>query len=210
MPPARSGSTVRRHPPKSPALVALFNLFRFGGIVKLPIGRTEDRGLLAYVGYSTRMIVKGRHRDNKCFLTCEALEPRLTPTSSAIEGDLSNDVLPPWPAAPVWGDLFSGYAGTVSFARIDDVTGDGQNDSVAWASDNGHVVVFDGRTGVAVRSFLASSGYIGTTDVNTGDLDGDGYADIITGAGLNGHVKVFDGRTLRSAASWRTPVIPGP
>jgi hypothetical protein len=96
-----------------------------------------------------------------------------------------------------------------------DVTGDGVPDIVTGAGPGGgpHVKVFDGVTGMEVRSFFAFDAsfhggvYVAAGRVadlaTTGDPAGDANADIMVGAGPGGgpHVKIFsgaDGSVLRS------------
>jgi len=76
-----------------------------------------------------------------------------------------------------------------------DVNGDGFADLITGASANGHVKVFDGKTGTELRSFLAYAGFTGGVFVGAGDLDGDGRAEILTGVAGGGppHVKAFAG-----------------
>ncbi len=102
---------------------------------------------------------------------------------------------------------FDGFLGAVEVAA-GDVNGDGTADIVAGTGEggvNGHVKVFDGRTGAEVRSFFAFPGFVGGVTVAAGDVSGDGRADIIVGAGPGapgGHVKVFDGVTGDLARSF--------
>jgi hypothetical protein len=70
---------------------------------------------------------------------------------------------------------------------------------------NGHVKVFDGRSGNQLASFFAFPGFNGGVNVAAGDIDGDGRADIIAGAGAGaagGHVKVFRGIDLLQIKSF--------
>ena len=104
------------------------------------------------------------------------------------------------PLASLPGDLgrsfapFPGFSGPVTVA-LGEVNRDGVRDIIAGASVNGHVKIFDGKTGAELRSFLAYSGYTGAVRLAAGDLTGDGVADIVTGSTINAHVKVFDGAT---------------
>lgn len=84
------------------------------------------------------------------------------------------------------------------FVAAGDVTGDGRADIIVAPGAGGQPVVrvFDGKSGVLIRSFLAySPTFTGGVSVSAGDVNGDGRDDIITGAAGNGHVKVFDGAT---------------
>jgi fibronectin-binding autotransporter adhesin len=94
---------------------------------------------------------------------------------------------------------YGAFTGGVRVAGAD-VTGDGVPDIITGAGPGpagGHVKVFDGVTGVEIRSFLAYPGFTGGVFVAGADVNGDGVADIITGAGsgTGGHVKVFSGST---------------
>ena len=80
-----------------------------------------------------------------------------------------------------------------------DVNGDGFADIItgAGAGAGPHVKVFDGRSGIDIRSFFAyAPQFTGGVFVAAGDLDGDGLAEIITGAGAGAapHVKAFNGK----------------
>jgi hypothetical protein len=92
-----------------------------------------------------------------------------------------------------------GFDGGVRVA-VGDVTGDRVDDIVAAAGPGGgpRVAVFDGATGVLVRSFFAYEPTFGLgVHVAAADLDGDGFADIVTGTGSGGgpRVQAFSGRT---------------
>lgn len=93
-------------------------------------------------------------------------------------------------------DPHPGFTGGVVSAA-GDVTGDRVADVVTAATFGGHVKVFDGASGLEIRSFYAFEGYRGPISLAIGDLTGDGIGDIIVAANLNGHVKVFDGATGR-------------
>jgi uncharacterized repeat protein (TIGR01451 family) len=78
-----------------------------------------------------------------------------------------------------------------------DVNGDGFADIITGAGAGGlpHVMVFDGRTGAALASFLAyAAAFRGGITVAAGDVNGDGRGDIITGSGPGAvpHVMAFD------------------
>ena len=86
------------------------------------------------------------------------------------------------------------------YVALGDVTGDQVADAVVGAGPGSppQVKVFDGVTGLEIRSFLAyDHEFAGGVRVAVGDVTGDGRADIVTGAGPGGqpHVKVFDGVT---------------
>jgi hypothetical protein len=92
---------------------------------------------------------------------------------------------------------YPGFGGEVRVAR-GDVTGDGRTDLITAAGPGGgpHVKVFDGGSGLEVRSFMAySPDFLGGVFLSAGDFTGDGIADILTGAGAGGgpHVRVFNG-----------------
>ena len=100
-------------------------------------------------------------------------------------------------------DSFDAFAPTFTggvYVGAGDVNGDGFADIVAGSGPASggtpHVRVFDGRTGVELRSFLAyGAAYAGGVTVAVGDVNGDGRGDIITGAASASaaHEKVFDG-----------------
>lgn len=88
-----------------------------------------------------------------------------------------------------------------------DVTGDGVVDLVVGAGPGGgpHVKVFDGATGLEVRSFFAYAvGFTGGVNVAVADVTGDGRADIVIAPASDGgpHVRVFDGATGNEAAGF--------
>src|SRR5262249_44912312 len=92
----------------------------------------------------------------------------------------------------------AGFLGGVRVAT-GDVTGDGVPDIITGAGRGGgpHVKVFDGLSGMEVRSFFAyNAAFTGGVFVAGGDVNGDGFDDIITGAGPGGgpHVEVFSGK----------------
>jgi len=79
-----------------------------------------------------------------------------------------------------------------------DVTGDGAADVVVAPDFGGPAVVkvFDGKTGMEVRSVQAfEPTFTGGVNVAAGDVNGDGKADIVAGAGFGGGplVRTFDG-----------------
>jgi Tol biopolymer transport system component len=92
-----------------------------------------------------------------------------------------------------------GFHGGVRVAA-GDLNADGKADIIVGAGPGGlpQVKVYDGPTGVELRSFLAyDPGFTGGVYVAAGDINGDTRADIITGMGPGGwpQVKVFDGVT---------------
>ncbi len=96
----------------------------------------------------------------------------------------------------------AGFLGGVNVA-LGDVNGDQRADIiVSTASGSSHVKVFDGATGMVIRSFLAFPGFSGGINVAVGDVNGDQRADIIVGTAIgSSHVKVFsssNGAVLRS------------
>lgn len=90
---------------------------------------------------------------------------------------------------------FEGYRGPI-VAATGDVSGDGIADVIVGAQvPNGHVKVFDGRTGALRDSYLAFPGFNGAVNVGAGDIDGDGIAEVLVSAGAsNAHVKAFGAR----------------
>jgi len=99
-----------------------------------------------------------------------------------------------------------GFTGGVRVAA-GDLTGDGAADIITGTgpgAPGGHVKVFDGLTGLEIRSFLAYAGFSGGVFVGGGDVDRDGFADLLTGADAGGapHVKAFDGLTNAESASF--------
>jgi fibronectin-binding autotransporter adhesin len=105
---------------------------------------------------------------------------------------------------------FFAYAGFTGGVRVGawDITGDGAADIITGAgpgAPGGHVKVFDGLSGVEIRSFFSyAAGFTGGAFVGGGDVDRDGFGDILTGAdaGAAPHVKVFDGPTNAEDASF--------
>jgi hypothetical protein len=68
-----------------------------------------------------------------------------------------------------------------------------------------NVKVFDGASGVMIRSFFAyDPTFTGGVNIALGDVNGDGKADIVTGADKGGspHVKVFDGSNTQVIRSF--------
>jgi hypothetical protein len=91
-----------------------------------------------------------------------------------------------------------GFTGGVRVAT-GDFNNDGFSDIVTAAGPGGgpHVEVFDGKTGVVLKSFFAYSNFSGGVYVAAGDVNADGVADIITGPGAGGgpDLRVFNGST---------------
>jgi hypothetical protein len=100
----------------------------------------------------------------------------------------------------------AGFTGGVSVA-VNDLDGDDKAEIVTGAGAGGapHVCVFDGATGVAVKSFFAFDpsfrGGVSVAVTGKGTFDN---GSIITGAGAGGapHVKVFDGATAEERYSF--------
>jgi hypothetical protein len=94
-----------------------------------------------------------------------------------------------------YGPSFNGGV----FVAAGDVNGDLSDDIVTGADAGAapHVKVFNGLSGVEVRSFNAyPPSFTGGVRVAAGDVNGDGLADLVTGAGVgSSHVKVFDAAT---------------
>ncbi|MDY3555139.1 hypothetical protein R5W24_004277 [Gemmata sp. JC717] len=144
-------------------------------------------------------------------LRAEALEDRLTPSSAvtsteplaavSIEGE-GAFAFYPHVSAPSFSQVFAGYDGGGAVAASADVSGDGVWDYVLMAGINGHVKVFDGKTGAELHSFIAYPGYNGSVSVSVTATNGNGPSDIVTAAGANGHVRVFDGRTGEATRSF--------
>ena len=107
----------------------------------------------------------------------------------------------------------AGYVGGVRVAPAD-VTGDGFDDVITGTTPgtaNGHVKVFDGRTGAEVRSFYSMPGATSGIFVAGGDTNGDGKAEVIVGADAGvdgGQILVFDGATGTLLADFRAFASP--
>jgi hypothetical protein len=107
-------------------------------------------------------------------------------------------------------DSFMAYGGAFAGGvRVGagDVNGDGIVDIITGAGEagNGHVKVFDGTTGMEIRSFFAYGiNYTGGAFVGAGFVNNDSKADIVTGVdhGVSSHVKVFDGATNAEISSF--------
>src|SRR5262249_37804398 len=94
---------------------------------------------------------------------------------------------------------FPGFSGLASVTAAD-VNHDAFADVILGAASNGHVKVFDGKTGALFFSQFVLPGNTGAISVAAGDLNGDGFADVIVGAAssvTNSQVTILDG----SAAS---------
>src|SRR5262249_26247810 len=90
-------------------------------------------------------------------------------------------------------------SGAVSVTSAD-VNHDGFSDVVVGAAVNGHVKMYDGKTGGLFFSQLVLPGTTGPISLAAGDVSGDGFADVIVGAGAGvsaSAVTILDG----SAAS---------
>ncbi|QEG27662.1 PQQ enzyme repeat protein [Gemmata obscuriglobus] len=144
-------------------------------------------------------------------LRAEALEDRLTPSSTVTSAEPPTEVriegedafaFYPRASVPSFAQVFAGYDGGGAVAASADVSGDGVWDYVFMAGINGHVKVFDGRTGAELRSFIAYPGYTGSVSLSVTATNGNGPSDIVTAAGTNGHVRVFDGRTGEAVRSF--------
>ena len=101
---------------------------------------------------------------------------------------------------------FPGFTGGVRVA-MGDVTGDGTADVIAAAGAGGspHIKVFDGLSGIEVRSFYAFDPvFTGGLSVASADNDRDGVCDIVVGADAGGgpHVQVFSGATGKVVRSF--------
>ena len=85
---------------------------------------------------------------------------------------------------------FEGYVGGV-FVSAGDVNADGFADlmAVAGRGGNGHVKVFDGRSGALLASFLSFPGTLGKVQGTLADLDGDGMAEVLVASA--GEVRAF-------------------
>jgi hypothetical protein len=89
-----------------------------------------------------------------------------------------------------------------------DVDGDGDLDIITAPGPGmgPQVKVFDGTTGLEIRSFFAyNTGFNGGVFVAAGDIDGDGSADIITGPDdgtITSELKVFRGTNLAVIANF--------
>src|SRR5262249_44424044 len=82
---------------------------------------------------------------------------------------------------------YGGFRGGVFIAAAD-VDHDGYADAVlgTGAGAGAHVVVYSGRTGQVIASFLPFGGFTGGVAVAAADVNRDGYADVITAAGPGG------------------------
>lgn len=96
---------------------------------------------------------------------------------------------------------FQGFNGGVRVAANDvdpaspatgAANGDGRDDIITGAAVNGHVKVFDGRTGAEIRSFLAYPGFNGGVSVGAG------------------HVKVFSGSGNDTVSGKVTGIVADP
>jgi fimbrial isopeptide formation D2 family protein/uncharacterized repeat protein (TIGR01451 family) len=92
---------------------------------------------------------------------------------------------------------FPGFGGAIQ-AAVADITGDEIPDIIVGAGSGGgpHIKVYDGNSGVEIRSFFAfEAAFLGGVVVTAADFNNDGRADIAVGAGPTGgpRVKVFSG-----------------
>lgn len=184
-------------------------------------GSLEAAGIIAAAASTGEVIVLDKSKPTRTIITLRpyGLPSGLYVAAGDVNGDGSDDIVSGPPAGAgqdvkvfnqnggVLQSLSpygSSFNGGVRVA-VGDVNGDAALDIITSAGSSasptapgGHVKVFDGRTGVELRSFAAyENGFLGGVYVAAGDVTGDGIADIITGAGAGGgpHVKVFDGRT---------------
>lgn len=96
---------------------------------------------------------------------------------------------------------------------VGDVNGDGVQDIITAPGEGSApiVKVFDGKTLVEIRSFLAfEESFTGGVFVAAGEVLGDGRADIVAGAGVSGgpRVRVFAGTDVAPAGEVHTAAEP--
>ena len=139
-------------------------------------------------------------------LSVESLEDRAVPASALLAvgigpgGPAIVRVIDPATGADIrtFVPYGAAFTGGVNVA-LGDVNGDGSPDIITGVASGGesHVKVFDGATGLVLKSFFAFPGFLGGISVAAGDVNNDGRADIIVGAGAGAgpHVKVFSGAT---------------
>lgn len=136
---------------------------------------------------------------------------------SGANGALVHTLLSPRPqfGTDLFGDAVSGI-GDVTDDGVPDLLVGAPREDVGGTNAAGHVHLFDGATGAALRSLtspqVTEGNFFGQTVAGFDDLDGDGRDDVLVGnAGVNDEATAYvmsslDGRTLLSIA---VPTMPG-